>query len=363
MFVEGIRSITSEIRSNTDNRISGVVEKISDGVVTVRTQYGNISIQTNEKFVVNQNIFVGVFDLPDRANFIKLILTVDAIQNTSDKQTFEFILKKNPQMDLEKRAEISKDIIIDTEKIDNNIYAVESTSKEGKIIKHTFVFSDSNCNAQVFIKNGKIIINTSGNEFTVLNPSNEILKIISDIPRNAIIQSYVKEINDRQPQKKHQTNSRLSELLIALGINNEQDTIEERIWKMAMLLSEQNDVEAVEGFKVFFIPIMHNNLPEFIRFFVSENSAKTETHFSKRFIIEFIRDGFRNLLDCLFSNDLGNKRIDMVVRMEKVLEAEFQKELTNIFNNTMNSLSIDGSISFSSQMILNHNIIHKDILS
>jgi len=360
MFVEGIKSVTSAIRPNTDNKISGVVEKVADGVVTVRTPYGNISIQTNEKFVVNQSISVGVFDIPDRANFIKLTLTVDGIKNISDKQTFEFTLNKNQQLDLERRAEIGKGVIID---IEEKIYEVELLSKDGKITAHTLKISDSNQAAQIFLRDRKVIINISDDEFTVLNPSNEILKIISDIPRNVIIQSYVREINNNQIQKKNQINSVVLEELMELAIDNNKDTIEEKLWKIAVLLSEQKDVEVVEGFKVFYLPIINNHVSSFVRFFVSENSARTETHFSKRFIIEFTKDGFRNLIDCLFSDDSGKKRIDVVVRMEKALDDEFKNGLIDVFNEVIKSLTIESTISFTTQMIFNQDIIHEDILS
>ncbi len=362
MFVEGIKSITSAIRSNTDNKISGVVEKVADGVVTVRTPYGNISIQTNERFVVNQNISVGVFDLPDRANFIKLTLTVDGIKNISDKKTFEFILNKNQQLDLERRAEISTDVIID---IEDSIYKIDLLSKDGKITTHTMKLSDSNQAAQIFLRDGQATIKIAADEFIILNPSNEILKIINDIPRNIIIQSYIREINNNQIQKKNQINSVVLEELMELVINNDKDTIEERLWKIARSILEQNDVEIVEGFKVFYLPMInnHNSVSSFVRFFVSENSAKTETHFSKRFIIEFIRDGFRNLLDCLFSDDSGKKRIDVIVRTENSPDNEFKNGLISVFNKVIRSLMIEGIIFFSKQMILNPDIVQKDILS
>jgi hypothetical protein len=360
MFIEGINNITSTIRSNANNNISGIVEKITNGIVTIRTPYGNISVQTNEKFVVNQSISVGVSNIPDRENFIKLTLTVDAIKNISDKKTFEFILNKNQQMDLEKRAEISKAAVVN---IEEKSYNIELTSKEGRVTTHVFKISDSNQAAQIFSRDGKILINMLGSEFFVLNPSNEIFRIINEIPRNIIIQSSTREKNHNRIQKKHQIDPEILEALSDLTIDNDKDTIEERLWKIARAMLKHDDVELIEGFKVFYLPVLNNHTSSFIRFFVSENSAKTKTHFSKRFIIEFIKDGFRNLLDCLFSDNVGKKRIDMVVRMEKELDREFRDELVNVFNKTINCIMVEGVISFSTQMILNKEIQTKDILS
>lgn len=357
-------------------QIFGYVQKVEGNKITIRTDYGSLTIPYNPKFVVNQSISIGLFDLPDRRDEIELQIRVSAVREDRDQEEGEYKIRikkedhnvSDEMLDLETRATSTEDII----EHKNDIHSLSLLSEEGNKEEVVIKFTKGKGDGEISLEGNKVVIKKGGNKFYSSDVPDGIKSLLSRGSRNIIIQSYS---SDRSLIEKYnlmlQNSSsffiRLSGIIPSYNIYNDYNNFKSNFFKFIrttfkqLYNFEEDDTliknlkeqpqHDVEGFKTIYLPFLSGKELFMNKFLVSDNAAESESHFSRRFVLEFKHKSNRNLLDLLFSTDNHRGRIDLVVRMEKALEGRLQRSLQETFYKVTNALNLEGEISFKEQSI------------
>ncbi len=357
---------------NKVSDIKGIVDKVDGNTINIQTPYGSMTVQLNEKVVINQMISIGIFDIPDRSNMMKLVLTTNKVLNieSQNPKNHEFIILKNHLeraiTDLEVRSDNSSYIM---DKYYNLKLLSENTGEKNVMIK----ISDLEPNGSIRIINGELIILKNNSSFKVLNAPADLLELISNSPKSITIQDHIPQNNQNKVEElitKYNsllnTNSfkQLLDVVPNYQLNNNQIAATDNLYKIAFLilktlgyLKEDSKDEMLgleekkyNSWNSIFLPIFNGNQFTHIKFFIHSKSPEELTQqSSKRFILELTKDGHRNLIDCLFTNHNNDKKIDIIWRMEKQIGKVLQQGLENVFHKIICDLQIQGSITFVEQ--------------
>ncbi len=314
-----------------NNNISGSVVLNSREYTIITTNYGLIKLPLIETLTVKQNISVGLYDMPDRANMVKLQVIKPTI-NGIDEQIYSFILKKN---DINHQLRRTDDIVNIAEKnINERLYQLSSITDHNRLVNINLELNNAGFD-KVFLDDNNIYIDINNRLYRVIEEVPNLKNILSIGQQSVFI-----TINQEFNLKKDFLNVveilpkilPIQPLLEILSIfsHTPQHTI----------LIHTNYLEA---YKSIFLPIFSNFKRANLHVRESRGSCKTV-----RFIFEFeAENGSLSIIDCLYISSNGS--LSVVVRSDYEFTNVLKARFIRCFNSIIYETSLHGSISFTVQ--------------
>ena len=321
---EKVLKITTAILSHKS--LNGIVSSIHQHVVAIDTQYGAIILQTNHKFIVNQNISIAITENinPEIRTLQLNIVGIKSIELQSHTLIFN-IPMQSIGITIAQQDEIALDIIDMKHQYDVILLTANNDEIKAKI---TLIDYDSE--AFQLIKNNSTNIYLINNNFK-LTFKTQSPEALSDYNGSVRIDHY--EINHT------------SQPIAPINYNND---IESNLLKtISLLLTQSVDFNILSmiqrlsyGWQCWYIPTSFAEEVVEMRLFNKKPLPDTQ-----RLIFEIQRHP-RQIIDCFFIKHGGVKKIEIVLRTENHLDDQFKAILMDVFYMTIKAIGVLGSLNF-----------------
>ena len=325
---DAVQKISLPYNLPLTNKISATVLLNNNKDTIINTHYGLIKLPLIENLAMNQNISVGLYDIPDRTNMVKLQITIPKI-NSLDDRIYHFILQKDSiNHQLRQREDI---VEITGKKIEQTIYQVLIADNSD----HRAI-----CNLELNnVGQGKVFLNDNN---IYININDRLYRIIEEVPT-------LKSILSIGPQSIYCTmnhNFNLNEDFIHLLKILPKTLPIQSLVEIISVLSQTTQLTIpignnyLEVYKTVFLPIFSHFRKANLQLRESYRDCAT-----LRFIFELeLEDGSLNIIDCLYMS--SSHSLTIVVRSDYRLNDDLQGRLTESFNCIISQLQLYGSISF-----------------
>lgn len=307
-----------------NNNISGRVLLNSSKDTIITTNYGLIKLPLIESLAINQNISIGLYDIADRANMVKLQIITDL-----NNQIYHCIMKKD---DINHPLMASEDIVEITEKnINQRFYQVLTIDNFG----HKVILSLELNNIaldKVFLDRDNIYINVN----------DRLYRVIEEVPNLKNILSIGPQFVSLTINQEFNLKENFIHLLTILPQALPMQSLAEFISTLSQTQVSRQD-NYLEVYKSVFVSIFNNFRKANLQVRESRSGCNTI-----RFIFEFeTEDGSLSIVDCLYISSTSS--LSIVVRSDYELTHDLKARLTASFNRIVSEMSLHGSILFSVQ--------------
>lgn len=325
------RVILSAINKNLINptelhirQITGSVTKITNDVITLQTDDGTMKIPFIPNFIINQSISIGVYDVPDRADFLKLEIIVPGAAAV-DNQIYQFLLKRD---NFNQKSLQNEDLVEITQaNINQKLYQLVAIDDLGNKLNINLELNNDGVD-KAFLRGNDIYLTINDRLYRVIVEVPNLKNILNSGPQN--ISLLISEEFNLKGSFIHL----IDRLPKSLPIQT--------LVEVASIISKSTPITIpinyLEAYKSLFMPIFSQFRKARLQIRESRSSCNT-----LRFIFEFESEDARILIiDCLYLS----ASLHVIIRSDYELSPETKTRFTLCLNRIALEMSLDSSISF-----------------
>ena len=323
--------------------INGVVKSTVDNHLTIGTEHGIVriappdNISVNQNFIINQNISVGLYDIPDRNEFLKIEISVPGA-SPIEEQIYQFLVKKD---NIYHQLLDNEDVVeINHKNINQKLYQLVAIDDSGKKVNINLELH-SNGVDKAFLKGSNIYLTINDRLYRVIGEVHNLKNILTSGPQNISL-VISEEFN-------------LKESFIHLLDKIPQSLPIKSLVEIASLFTQSSSnttppLNYLEAYKSVLFPIFSQFRHARLRIRESRSSCIT-----LRFIFELeSEDGYLNIIDCLYRSSTNS--LNIIVRSDSHLSPESKARFTAAFNRIASAVSFKISISF---VVQSHEVLRQ----
>lgn len=318
-------------------QIDATVQTVEYQLLTINSNYGLVKIPLPydqpmiEALIANQNISIGIYDLPDRQNVFQLQIVINSIKKVNNT-IYKFLFKRyNNDYQLLKHDDVLD--IVDITNIPERKYKLLAIDNAGYKINIDLELNDSG-NDQIILRNNDIYINIDDRSYKVIGEYSALKQLLSSGPQEAFIT--INQVFDLQKD------------LTAL-FNNLTDNIPVHII-IDMFLTLQS-CQKPQSFSptnlATYLSVLSPIIYQFrkAKLEIKESRSKYK-NYRLIFYLE-LKEGCIIIIDCFYKE--SNNYLNIVIRSEYELEDHIKSNLLTTWNGFLSERNLSGSVIFSIQ--------------
>lgn len=317
MKIDHVTYISPSNKVVSNKSVNGFVTDKGTDYTVVSKGNDLIKLPFIDGLLVNQKVSIGIYDIPDRANMVKIQITVPNVASISDT-VYQFLVTRDSIYPR------SINDIVDV--VDDNFketsYRLLGISSSGDLVNINLELSNEGID-RAFLSWNNIYVKINERLYSILGEENNLYNILSsgekavnlvitqDFNLKASVDNFLEIINKELP----------SEVIQKVILN--LSTIESAAYRWSFLSIFQ----------------------QFSKARVQLRESRSSSCKTFRLIFELEdNDGDLILVDCLYV--LDNNSLNIVVRSQILLSNDDKNKFSTIFNKLLNETGLCCSISF-----------------
>lgn len=329
---------------NTEiNATVKAIELLNDNIYSVilDSKYGMVKVplpydsHINQKLIVNQNISIGLYDVPDRVNFLQLKIVIDSITRINET-IYQVLVKRDNSYD----QLLKHDDIVDITQanIIQKLYKLLVIDNSGHKLDINLELNDSG-NDIILLKSNDFYININDKFYQVIGDDYSLTELLSLVSQKAFV-----TINQEFDLKK----DFISLIDILPNKIPGKTLIEAALFLQIFQAPESIPTNYLATYISFFLPFLSKFKNAKLK--IKESHGSSRSH---RLVFEFeSQEGHLTIVDCLYISP--NNYVNIVVRSEYELISDIKTRFIRACNMILSEINLSGSVTFSIQS-------HKDL--
>ncbi len=306
----------------------GVVSSISNDSITLITDFGVIKLPLIPNLVVNQNISIGVYDVLNSTEMLKLKISVHGAIGVDDK-IYQFLVKRD---NINHSLVNINDIIELAQNPSNQVtYQLSANTSFDQLVNINFRLHDAGQD-KIFLRDNNIYVDINDRLYRIIEEVPQLKNLLSSAAHNVSV-TIIQIFN-----LKENINHLIEIISKSLSVQSLAEVVSILSQSSVQVPVPSNYLVA---YQAVFFPIFNQFKRARLQIRESRGSCKI-----LRLIFELESEtGILSIIDCLYVSS----SLNVVVRSDYKLSSEFTSNLITSFNRFLSQMQLSGSIMFSIQ--------------
>jgi hypothetical protein len=330
-----INAVIKAIEGKSLSQNNGILQTTENQYAVISSQYGIIKLPLHDdslinQLMVNQSISIGIYDMPDRANMLKLKITTHGVTRCDDKIYQFLFMRENSHHQPLQNGDI---LDITQTNITQKLYQLLLMDNAGHKLNINLELNNSG-NDRVFLEGENIVVKINDILYRVIEEVPSLKKLLSLGAQTAVL-TVNQEFNLKED---------FTHLIEILPKTIPIQTLIDATLFMPFFQAPASLPTSYLGIYIsMFLPVFHQMRNAKLQIKESRGTCK-----SFRLIFEFeLKDGSLSIIDCFYMS--STNALNIVVRSEYELMPDIKADVISAINHIVSVMSFSVSVAFSIQ--------------